>query len=436
MSPDFSLLYTIYQEFLLSTAVTTNSRLVSPGSMFFALKGENFDGNQFAAEALMKGASRVVVDDPAVVRDSRYLLVESVLDTLQQLAIQHRDQFTLPVIAITGSNGKTTTKELIYAILSAQSPTIATQGNLNNHIGVPLTLLRLATSTRFLVVEMGANHKGEITALCNLAKPTHGIITNIGPAHLEGFGSQEGVRQAKSELYHYLNSRDQSTIIWNADDPVIRNLVKPMRTRKISYGRTRKADVRGSVASSGLFLAVRWQAPDRLSEFQTNLVGEYNFPNVMAAIATGQLLTMETGTIIQAIQAYTPANNRSQFSDTGRNQVVIDCYNANPASMQAAIDHFIRISGPESLLILGDMFELGSYSSDEHWQLLNLIKKTGCQCITVGQAFFNLADEFSLTAFRDVEELTQWLADHPVKGRQILLKGSHGVKLEKAIPFL
>lgn len=427
----------LHQIVISSGGICTDSRKVLPGQVFFALKGENSDGNSFAANAIKAGASWVVVDDPDMVRGDQYILVNDVLAALQELAHYHRRQLGARVIGITGSNGKTTTKELIQAVLAKKYRVIATRGNLNNHIGVPLTILSASSETEILIVEMGANHPGEIAFLSQLADPEFGLITSIGEAHLEGFGSRDGIRKAKGELYHYIYGRPSGCLIWNADDPVIEGLVMDFPVSDLhSYGTAANADVRGIPDHTGLFLQFTWYAPAEEVTIITRLVGRYNFANAMAAVATGVLFGVPSYQIAEAISTYTPANNRSQFLDTGRNQLVIDCYNANPSSMRAAISHFAEGADHSSMLILGDMFELGTYAKDEHARLMGYVQELGLDALWIGEVFFGLSEKTADQVFRNVTEAAEWLSHNPVKGRSILIKGSRGVQLEGLIPNL
>ena len=427
----------LHQIFLASEGICTDSRQVQGRQIFFALRGENSDGNRFAANALEAGASWVVVDDPEVVTSDRYVLVDDALSTLQELARYHRQQISARVIGITGSNGKTTTKELMFAVLEKKYRVVATHGNLNNHIGVPLTILRAPLNTEILIVEMGANHPGEIAFLSQLADPEFGLITSIGEAHLEGFGSREGIRRAKGELYHYIYSRPSGCLIWNADDPVIEGLVNEFPASDlVSFGVSENAGVRGIPEHSGLFLQFKWYAPDGEVPIKTRLVGRYNFANAMAAVATGVLFGVPSPQIAEAVSDYSPANNRSQFLDTGRNQLVVDCYNANPSSMRAAISHFAEGADQSSLLILGDMFELGTYARDEHARLMGYVKELGLDALWIGEVFCELSEKTATQVFRNVTEAAEWLSFNPVNGRRILIKGSRGVQLEGLIPNL
>ncbi|MFO7723673.1 MAG: UDP-N-acetylmuramoyl-tripeptide--D-alanyl-D-alanine ligase [Bacteroidales bacterium] len=428
----------IYDLYLKHRVITIDSRNVPQDAIFFALKGDHFDGNQYAADAIRAGAALAIADDPDVCTTDKICLVKDVLATLQEIASIHRNRLKFPVIGITGSNGKTTTKELIYSVLSKKFKTIATLGNLNNHIGVPLTLLRADEETEMLIVEMGANHRGEIAHLSRMAEPTHAIITNIGIAHLEGFGSPEGVKLAKKELYDYLGTTGQGTIIWNRDDDIIANLVENYTTGKFSYGSKPGSDVKGAMFSEQpeLYLNVKWDAQDGIRLVKTRLVGGYNFSNVLAAIAIGVLLDVGSDDIVSAIELYQPANSRSEFRETGKNRIVVDCYNANPSSMVVAIENFNRISRGDRLLILGDMFELGDYAEGEHRKILDYIRPLGIETILVGEVFSRIAPGSGIRAYRNAEDAMPELQSRPVLGREILIKGSRGVQLEKLLEYL
>lgn len=426
----------LYAIFLRSPRISIDSRHPQQGSLFFALKGERLDGNRFATDALANGAAYAVVDNPEVVKDGRYLLVADTLNSLQLLAQKHRRGLKARVLAITGSNGKTTTKELMTAVLNTTFRTVSTKGNLNNHIGVPLTILTADHKTEILVVEMGANHIGEIARLCEIAEPGCGIITNIGKAHLEGFGSLEGVQTAKRELYTYLSANPSNTIIYHHDDDILRELTETIAVNKLNYGRSAEAMIRGSMPESGLQLLVHWDNPTPPLSIHTQLVGGYNFANVMAAIATGVHFGVHEEKIADALQRYTPANHRSQFIDTGRNRVVADCYNANPASMHEAIRHFLASSNGSRTLILGDMLELGSYSHEEHQKVLEMIKGLECMALLAGPVFASLNPASNTLMFNDAEALAEWITRHPIVDHAVLIKGSRGIRLEKVLGLL
>lgn len=425
---------TLHRHFLASTGACTDTRAITEGCLFFALKGPNFNANAFAAEALSKGALAAVVDDPTVAQDERFLLVPDVLKALQDLARHHRRTFTIPVIGITGTNGKTTTKELVHAVLRADRPTLATSGNLNNHIGVPLTLLRLTSEHRIAIIEMGANHVGDIAELVAIAEPTHGLITNIGRAHLEGFGSYEGVVKAKTELYDFLHAH-QGILFVNADDPLL--MEKSTGIRRVTYGTTGDTDMRGSLQTSNdAFLRCSFDHWDDTWCLDTRLIGAYNLPNVLAAACIGLHFKVEPERIVDAIDGYEPSNNRSQFSDTGRNHLVLDAYNANPSSMQVALENFatMRTDRPK-LAILGGMKELGADSRTEHMALLDTVKRLDVDTVFVGPEFMELAS-MGITAFQDAKAALEALKQKPLTGYLILVKGSRGTKLETLLEGL
>lgn len=422
----------LHAHFLASTGACTDTRAIVAGSMFFALKGPHFNANAFAGEALEKGARWAVVDDPGVVADERFLLVPDVLTALQQLARHHRRRFNIPVIGITGTNGKTTTKELVHAVLSADRPALATSGNLNNHIGVPLTLLRLSSAHRIAIIEMGANKVGDIRELVAIAEPTHGMITNIGKAHLEGFGSYQGVITAKTELYAFLGGH-AGTLFVNADDTLL--MERSTGQERITYGRTPDADTSGDTASSGPFMELVFSGRDHQAyHVRTQLIGDYNLPNALAAVAIGQHFGVPDERIAQALSDYVPSNNRSQFSDTGRNQLVLDAYNANPTSMAAALRNFAAMSSDRpKLAILGDMLELGADSRKEHDHIVQLVDELRLDARFVGPEFQRSTTKRS---YPDAPTLLQALKTEALTGHLVLVKGSRGIKLETLVEGL
>jgi len=415
--------------------ITTDSRNVPPGSVFMALRGEQFNGNHYAAAALASGAAFAVVDDPEVCHDQRCLLVPEVLKTLHELAKIHRKKLNAKILAITGSNGKTTTKELIHAVLSQKYHTISTAGNLNNHIGVPLTILRTPPDAEMLIVEMGANHIGEIKALCQIADPEYGIITNIGHAHLEGFGSFEGVVQAKGELYDDLAAKEGGLIFLHSNDPLLCSMAHQRGLKSISYG-SPDAQINGYADTMDLILTLCWQYGSIESKIQTQLAGHYNLPNVLAAIAVGTFFEVPVHRINQALESYTPVNNRSQVIETGNNRVISDCYNANPSSMTEAIKTFTSLGDTKGMMILGDMLELGEYSPEEHRRIARLASENANQLFFVGEQFFSLRDEMPGICFEKVDFLIDWLQNNTPTGMNILVKGSRGIRLERVLPFL
>lgn len=402
--------------------------------MFFALKGPNFDANRFALEALEKGARCAVVDDPGIPASERVIHVPDVLSALQDLAREHRRSFTIPVLAITGSNGKTTTKELIHAVLERDRPTLATTGNLNNHIGVPLTLLRMKAHHRIAIVEMGANKVGDIAELTAIAEPTHGMITNIGKAHLEGFGGYQGVIKAKTEMYAFLKAHHGKLFV-HADDDLL--MQRSEGIARHTYGRSGSADSSGDEVGHGPFLEVVFAGLDGTAyHATTKLVGSYNLPNVLAAVAIGQHFEVPDEDIAQALMDYTPSNNRSEFKDTGRNHVIMDAYNANPSSMKAALTNFAGMqSDRPKLAIIGGMRELGSSSSEEHKAIIELIEQDGTDAIYVGSEFMEHAKP-GMIVYPDVTTALSELMSDPISGRLILVKGSRGTALEKLMPVL
>lgn len=419
----------LYEIFLQHPIISTDSRKITPGCIFFALKGERFDGSRFAAQALESGASAVVTDDPSAGGDPRRIVVEDPLAALQQLASRHRAQFNIPVIAITGTNGKTTTKELIAAVLSKRFTCIATEGNLNNHIGVPLTLFRITKETGIAVIEMGANHPGEIDGLCQLAKPGFGLITNIGKAHLEGFGGYEGVIRAKSELYKYIGDHGQ-TLFVNLDDELLSSLSDGMQ--RINYSRVNPSCYQAEPVSSDPFVELDLIGTTEKTRIRSQLVGDYNFYNILAAACIGNFFGVPAGMIRDAVEAYIPSNNRSQLVRGKRNTVVMDAYNANPSSMAAALRHFAKSSYPAKMVILGDMLELGEESETEHRAIIRLVGELGfSDALYVGPVFRSLLAGSDTPAFRDSQEAQAYLDERKISGRTILVKGSRGIQLER-----
>ena len=419
----------IYNLYSKKYLVTTDSRKIEPGSVFVALKGEHFDGNDFAYQVAEDNvAACVIADRKDLPKHERLFIVDDSLTTLQDLAQYHRIKCNIPVIGITGTNGKTTTKELVSAVLSKKYNIIYTQGNFNNHLGVPLTLLQIKPDTEIAVVEMGANHPKEIEFLCSLAQPDYGIITNIGKAHIEGFGSFEGVVKTKNELYDYLRNK-HGKIFLNNDNQILKNL--SVNIDYVSYGKDISSDYHAKVLSSNPYLSIIWDG----HTINTKLVGEYNFENIMAAITTGCYFNIEQELIIKAIEDYSPTNNRSQFIKTDKNEIVMDAYNANPVSMYHAIKNFRNISDDNHLLIIGDMRELGCESINEHKEILNTIKELKFNnVIFVGEEFKKVNDNF--ISFTNVEELITHISKNNISGKKILIKGSHSIHLEKLVNIL
>lgn len=425
----------LHQLFLSYPTVTTDSRQITPGSLFFALKGPNFDGNQYAADALTKGAAYCIVDNRSLPKNEQFIIVEDVLEALQQLAAFHRQQFQIPVLGITGTNGKTTTKELIVAVLQQKYKVTYTQGNLNNHIGVPLTLLSITDKTEVAVIEMGANHPGEIKLLSQLADPTLGIITNIGKAHLEGFGSFEGVIKTKSELYDHLRKHDRACFI-NTDNQLLTQQAAGLE--QLSYGQQESADLRGEIQDSPYYLTVKALFPKGWLYLKSKLIGAYNTENILAAARIGMYFKIDPLLIQKAIENYAPTNNRSQLITLGTTKIIMDAYNANPTSMHASLVNFETISHPKKIVILGDMLELGSQCEEEHQKVADEVETmTLAHTFLVGKAFAQTRTSSKTKKFDNVELLSDYLYQQKLtENSLVLIKGSRGIKLEKALEVL
>ena len=419
----------LYKIFLACTSVTTDSRNCPEGSLFIALKGDSFNGNAFAAKALESGSAYAVVDEAehAPAGDSHYILVDNCLHTLQQLANYHRHQLGTRLIGITGTNGKTTTKELMAAVLLQKYNVLYTQGNLNNHIGVPLTLLRLKPEHELGIIEMGASHPGDIKELVDIAEPNYGIITNVGKAHLEGFGSFEGVIKTKGELYDYLRERGNSIVFIHHDNAYLKEIAGGLNL--ISYGSGDELYVNGHVTGNSPYLTFEWKAGkdgDR-HEVQTQLIGEYNFPNALAAVTIGRFFDVEPEKTDLALAEYTPQNNRSQLKQTADNTLIIDAYNANPTSMHMEIDN--------KMLILGDMRELGTEGPEEHQKIANFLTECGFEDVMlVGDQF--AAAKHHFPTYPDAQAVIEVLQKNKPHEKTILIKGSNGIKLNTVIDYL
>ena len=421
----------LYRKFIANNCkVSTDTRNIIPGSIFFALKGPNFNANEFAQEAINKGASYAVIDDEKYSLDNRTILVNDALKCLQNLALYHRNQFNIPVIGITGSNGKTTCKELIGAILNRKSPTLVTQGNLNNHIGVPLTLLQLSNKHDAAIIEMGASKPGDIKELAEIACPTHGFITNIGKAHIEGFGSLEGVISTKKELYDYIE-KSNGILFCNKDDELLNNVL-PKNTSVKFFGKN-EGIVTGELLSLDPFAVLNWQFENYQSpELKTNLIGEYNYYNFLAAICVGKVFNVGNETINEAITNYQPGNHRSQVIDTECNRLIVDCYNANPSSTKAALDSFIQIKHKNKMVILGDMLELGEESLKSHQEINELLLKNQLNGFLIGNEYGKINSQ--IPQLENVHQLIELLKKQPkINDFVILLKGSRGIQLEKLL---
>ncbi|MBV8255174.1 MAG: UDP-N-acetylmuramoyl-tripeptide--D-alanyl-D-alanine ligase [Chitinophaga sp.] len=420
-------LYQIYKQY---PSIQTDTRKLKQGDLFIALKGANFNGNEFAEKALEQGAAFAVVDEEKYyTQPEKMMLVGDALVVLQQLALHHRKQLGIPFIAITGTNGKTTTKELVNAALSSNYKTYATVGNLNNHIGVPLTILSIKEDVEIAVIEMGANHQHEIASYCTIALPTHGIITNIGKAHLEGFGGEEGVKKAKGELYDYLRAHNGTVFVCNDYDYLV-EMSKGI-PHIVTYGQ-KEADYTGHPVADKAFLEVAITGDSHVGNIQTNLVGAYNFPNVMAAVTVASHFKVPSEKIAPAIAAYVPSNNRSQVIEQGSNTIIMDAYNANPSSMKAALDNFAGLQAPKKVLLLGAMMELGEDSVKEHQILAdNLLKHHWDAVVLVGGDFAKIDHPYIFLP--DALEAKKWLASQQFTNTYILIKGSRSTGMERVI---
>ncbi|MFM7217371.1 MAG: UDP-N-acetylmuramoyl-tripeptide--D-alanyl-D-alanine ligase [Bacteroidota bacterium] len=424
----------IYSLFRNHPVICTDTRKLSPGCIFFALKGPSFNGNAFASSALAAGASYAIVDEQEYATDSRCILVSDVLTALQDLAHHHRRRLKIPVLAITGSNGKTTTKELVKAVLSKKFKTLATQGNLNNHIGVPLTLLSITDDIEFAVVEMGANHQQEIASYCLYAEPDFGLITNVGKAHLEGFGGFEGVKKGKGELYSFLSDRN-GLIFINADNPHLTGMADDRRAgRLFSYGSDASSDCKGKLIAEQPFLTVAWACGDKKGEAHSQLVGRYNFENILSAISIGCHFGVEPAEIDAAIAGYCPDNSRSQLLKRGSNTIVLDAYNANPTSMEAALRNFEAMPGANKVVCIGDMAELGTETAAEHERIISILSAMGFpQVILVGKNFGKLKDQISCEHFDQSEAAAEWIRNHSFNDCTVLIKGSRSTRMERVL---
>lgn len=399
----------IYSIYLKHQLVCIDSRNVKKNSIFLALNGVNFDGNKFAKEALDKGCAYAIIDNNKYKKDNRFILVENGLETLQNLAQYHRKQLNIPFIGITGTNGKTTTKDLIKDVLSKKYKAYATKGNLNNHIGVPLSVLSVTRDIEIAIIEMGANHIGEILTLCKIAQPNHGLITNIGKAHLEGFGSPEGVINAKKELYSYLK-QNKGIVFVNSDNALLMELSNAQN--RVTYETSKKS-------------------------INTLLIGKHNLENILAAMCIGHYFKVKESDIGQAIENYRPVDNRSQIIKTKKNTVLLDAYNANPMNMEAVINHVSQIQAENKVVILGDMLELGSYSLQEHQAIIELLKKQNFnQVILVGDNFSKVKNNINCIHFADTAAASNWIKHQNIKDAFILIKGSRGIELETLIEVL
>jgi UDP-N-acetylmuramoyl-tripeptide--D-alanyl-D-alanine ligase len=420
---------TLYQLFLAHPTISTDSRNIQQDSIFFALKGGNFNGNHFALEALQKGAVYAVVDEPVNPTSEKIILVNDVLETLQQLAKYHRQQFSIPFIAITGSNGKTTTKELVSTVLATQLTTYTTQKNLNNHIGVPLTLLSIKKDAAIAVIEMGANHQKEIESYCNYTLPTHGIITNCGKAHLEGFGGEEGIRKGKGELFSFLKINGGTAFI-NDDADYLKEMSIGIN-EVIKYG-TKNGLVQGKVVQSNPYLSVALTIHKETVLLNTQLVGDYNLPNILCAVAVGVHFKISLANIKQAIEAYTPTNSRSQLITKDSNHYILDAYNANPSSMKVAIENFAQIQASQKVVMLGAMMELGNASVQEHQNIVNLLAQYNWHKVVLTGGDFAFV-KHNYIYMKDAADAGEWLKQHNFTNTYFLIKGSRSIQMEKVL---
>ncbi len=422
----------IHSLFLKCDGIAIDTRKIKKNSFFVAIKGERYDANTFAKEALEKGASFVIIDNPNFFIDERTIIVEDSLVALQELAKYHRTFLNLPIVALTGSNGKTTTKELIHCILAKKYNTKATVGNLNNHIGVPLTLLSFTSETEMGIVEMGANHQKEIEFLCEIAKPDFGYITNFGKAHLEGFGGIEGVIKGKSEMYNYLQQNDKTAFV-NLDDPIQKE--KSVTLKTVSFASNSKAaNVFIDTVKANPFVVVEYQN----NKIVSHLIGLYNANNINAAITIGKYFNVSDTAIKQALESYIPENNRSQLLHLNSNEIILDAYNANPSSMEVAIDNFIKLDKSNKMVILGDMFELGTESLQEHKNIVNLLlKQDAIECYFVGKDFYsNNIIQNNFHFFETFERFSEDFKNEKIHDKMMLIKGSRGMALERTLELI
>jgi UDP-N-acetylmuramoyl-tripeptide--D-alanyl-D-alanine ligase len=427
----------LYQQYLAHSIICTDTRKIIEGSLFFALKGDNFNANNFAEKALESGAAFAIIDDAKYKKDDRFILVDDVLTTLQELAKHHRQQLNIPIIGLTGSNGKTTTKELIFSVLSQKFKTQATRGNLNNHIGVPLTILELKPETEIAIIEMGANHQKEIEMLSNICQPSHGLITNVGKAHLEGFGGFEGVKKGKGELYEFLESFGGVTFI-NHDNEHLMLMASARKLNEIVYYGSAKSNyISGKLISNNPFLEIEWIDNGETQKVKSQLTGTYNFENMLVAIVIGKHFGLTADEINAGIATYAPQNSRSQIIKTKKNTVIGDYYNANPSSMLVAIENISKLNADKKVLILGDMFELGEHAFAEHELVLQkALYYHFNQVILIGDEFFKLNELTQALFFKTTNEAVIFLQKNPISNALVLLKGSRSMQLESLLSLL
>lgn len=427
----------LYKHYLKNPIISTDTKNISDGCIFFALKGDNFNANEFAEQAIEKGAAFVVIDEDRFAINDKCLLVNNVLLTLQDLARHHRKQLNIPVIGLTGSNGKTTSKELVNAVLAKRYKTFATFGNLNNHIGVPLSILSIKNDVQVAVIEMGANHQKEIELLCSIAQPTHGIITNVGMAHLDGFGGFGGVKKGKAELYDYLKQTNGYTFINRDNNHLMEMSALAGLSKLIYYGTENGNAIKGHLKSSDPFIEVEWTNHEVSTAVKTNLTGSYNFENILAAICIGDFFDMKFEEINSGLADYQPKNNRSQLTKTDNNTVICDFYNANPSSMSAALHNISVLKADKKIAILGDMFELGPESEVQHRLIAEQAYESGLnEIIFIGKYFNVIQDASKGIFFETPDQVENYLAENKIIDSLVLLKGSRGMKLESLLEYL
>lgn len=424
------LIQSLYKKYLLHSTICIDTREIKQNCLFFALKGPNFNANKFAIEALDKGAAYAIVDEEKYVLDERFILVEDCLKCLQELAHYHRLQLKCPIVAITGSNGKTTSKELCFQVLKQKFKTTATVGNLNNHIGVPLSLLAIGLDTEMAIIEMGANHIGEIEFLCKIADPDYGVITNVGKAHLEGFGSLEGVLKTKTELYQHLKSKSGMIFIKDNQQTLMEQI--PSNCTKITYGQQNTSHYQIHSEGAQPFVKVK----SDLLEIQSKLIGHYNFDNIALSIAIGKYFGVSIQEIKYAIENYTPSNNRSQIIETHSNTVLLDAYNANPSSVEKAIINLSEIEHQNKVMLLGDMYELGESAKNEHINIINHCLNSGIKQVYFVGEIFDSVNATDFSSFSDCNSIIEFLKTNPIEDAFILIKGSRGMKLEQLVQHL
>lgn len=422
----------LYQLFTKHPFICTDTRTIQPDSLFFCLKGESFNGNKFAKQALEKGAAFAIVDENEFATEQNIILVDDVLKTLQNLATLHRNKIKIPVIGISGSNGKTTTKELILEVLSLKYKVFATEGNLNNHIGVPLSVLQIKPDTEIAVIEMGANHIGEIESLCSISQPNFGLITNIGKAHLEGFGSFENVIKAKTELYKYLE-QNTGLVFINNNNPILKT--HALNLKQFTYGTNQNSDIHVTFIVANPYVKLYWE--NRKTIIESKLIGKYNFENILSAIAIGEYFEVKAPLIKEAIENYIAKNFRSQFIEKNSNTIILDAYNANPTSMLAALENFNLMQSVNKIVMLGDMLELGPYKEKEHEKIIEFLVESNYQKVFLAGSIFSKINAHSnFSTFQTSNELKNYLLTNPQKNALILVKGSRGIKMEQVLDAL